>query len=89
VRVKTVRRPLQPSTYTWCGGRRRQGVRPVELAILRGTLVGQTAIKVGVEPFAQFLNVDAVNVQLELLLQLVQVLSYKTSNPFNAWSRLK
>jgi len=49
----------------------------VFLLPLKDSLLGESGVDVGIEPLAQLLEVDLVDVELKLLLQLVQILGWK------------
>ena len=58
----------------WRGWGRREGVGPVALAVGLGLRLGQARLQVGAQALAQLRERDAVRVQVQLLLQLVQLL---------------
>ena len=69
--AEEVLRELDP---LWRGWGRREGVGPVALAVGLGLRLGQARLQVGAQALAQLRERDAVRVQVELLLQLVQLL---------------
>ena len=69
--AKEVLRELDPLGR---GGRRREGIGPVALAVGLGLRLGEARLEVGAESLAQLRERNAVGVQVELLLQLVQLL---------------
>jgi hypothetical protein len=57
------------------GGWWGQAIPSIFLLSFNGSFFRHASLKVGVESFAELLNVDLVDVQLQLTLELVQVLS--------------
>ena len=57
----------------WSRWRRREGVESVFPVSFQGRGLRQPAVEVAVEPFAELIDADPVNVKLELLLQSLEI----------------
>ena len=68
------RRRSRKQEQTWGLGWRGQLVGSVLLLVLGGNLARQAGLDVGVEPGAELLHADLVEVHGQLLLQLLKVL---------------
>ena len=59
--------------HTWSRWRRGESVQSVLPVPFQGRGLRQPAVEVAVEPLAELIEADPVNVQLELLLQGLEV----------------
>ena len=52
-----------------------KSIRAILLEAFKGRILAETAVEVGAKPFAELLNVDAVHIKLQLLLELAEILA--------------